>query len=314
MSTKEIQHVPDKSIVDEVLRRIDALEKSHGIVFPQDYLPANAMRSAWLIIQATTDKNKNLATEVCDRNSIINAMFETAVQGLNPMKKQCYYVVYGKKLTMQRSYTGTEAVARRYGGLVYIKSQVIYDGDDFAYEISTELGTKKILKHVQQIENIDIKKIKGAYAIYKTADGTVDVEIMTKAQIIESWKMGFGGGTTEAHTNFTDQMAMKTVRARACKLLINASNDAALLQNKEEIDNNTAILEEDKNTVDVSFEDISTDSLQTTKEPEPQQDTPPANSTAGPRQKTEKPEAIKVEANNTTKKEQSGPSAPEMKF
>lgn len=251
----QVQTVAERNISDRVLAKVNALDQSKGLVLPKDYVASNALKAAWLIIQDVVDKDKKAALEVCDSGSIANALFEMVVQGLNPVKKQCYFIVIEKRLTMRRSYFGTEALARRFGGLKKIKAQVIYEGDDFVHEINTDTGLKKILKHGQKLENIDITKIRGAYAIFETEDGTIDVEIMTKAQIIASWNMGSAKGGSPAHINFTDQMALKTVRSRACKLLINASSDAVLI--KEDIGDNTAEALEERNTVDVTFEDMS---------------------------------------------------------
>ena len=82
------------------------------------------------------------------------------------------------------------------------------------------------------MENIDISKIRGAYATVILQDGTVDVEIMTMPQIRAAWEMGHGGGATKAHKNFTDQMALKTVINRACKLYISTSDDGGLVEGR----------------------------------------------------------------------------------
>jgi len=51
-------------------------------------------------------------------------------------------------------------------------------------------------------------------------------------QIRAAWQMGHGGGATKAHKNFTDQMAIKTVINRACKLYISTSDDGGLVDGK----------------------------------------------------------------------------------
>ena len=40
---------------------------------------------------------------------------EATLQGLEVDKKQCYFIVYGDKLTMFRSYYGDVAVAKKNG-------------------------------------------------------------------------------------------------------------------------------------------------------------------------------------------------------
>ena len=51
---------------------------------------------------------------------------------------------------------------------------------------------------------------------------------MSINQIQTSWNQGGSKGNSPAHKNFADQMAIKTVLNRACKLLISSSDDAAL--------------------------------------------------------------------------------------
>ncbi len=74
------------------------------------------MKSAWLILQAAVDKDKKPVLEVCSKNSIANALLDMVVQGLNPAKKQCYFIAYGNGLACQRSYFGTMAVTKQVAG------------------------------------------------------------------------------------------------------------------------------------------------------------------------------------------------------
>jgi len=148
------------------------------------------------------------------------------VQGLNPAKKQCYFKVYGNKLMCQRSYFGSMHLAKEMGGAKNIYAQVVYKGDDFQYEIVK--GRKKVVKHVQKIENISNENIIAAYCVIEFEDGRPDyTEIMTIDQIKKAWQQSqlYREGGSGTHQKFTDQMAMKTVINRACKALINSSND-----------------------------------------------------------------------------------------
>ncbi|MFH2219090.1 MAG: recombinase RecT, partial [Pseudomonadota bacterium] len=81
--------------VEVVGQRIKALQSEGEIHFPPDYSPQNALRSAWLILQNTQDRNKKPALEVCTKASVYNALFDMVITGLNPEKKQGYFIVYG---------------------------------------------------------------------------------------------------------------------------------------------------------------------------------------------------------------------------
>ena len=164
------------------------------------------------------------------------------LQGLAVSKNQGYFIVYGDKLEFQRSYFGTVALAKRTGGITKDPvANIIYEGDEFVYEINPETAQIKILKHDQKIENIDNNKIKAAYALIKLPDCTSQIGLMSMQQIRAAWNQGPTKGQSPAHKNFPDEMAKKTVIGRACKLIINSSDDAWLYADKkDEMDVDTA--------------------------------------------------------------------------
>lgn len=206
-----------------------------GLTFPRNYSIENALNAAYLMLKDATVKKKEGANwneypilNVVTANSVASSLMDMTVQALNPVKKQCYFVVRGNKLTLMRSYQGTKAVAKRVG-VKKIASQVIYEGDSFKYHI--ENGVKVIDEHIQDFMNIDITKIKGAYAILTLDNGETYAEIMNIHQIKAAWKKGNFDETksTDVHNEFSDQMALKTVESRACKNFINSSDDSDLL-------------------------------------------------------------------------------------
>lgn len=236
-----------ENTVNTVLSRISAFQTEGGLKLPPDYSPENAVRSAWLILQGVKDMNKNPALQVCTTESVANSLLDMVLQGLNPVKKQCYFIVYGNQLQMQKSYLGTIAVAKRAGDVKDIISNTVYNEDVFEYEIDVASGVKKVTKHVQKLENIDIAKIKGFYAIVTKNDGTVYTEIMTFAQVQSSWKMGAAKGGSPAHKEFPDQMGCKTCINRALKVIIGSTDDADLYE--EEINSETSFTASIKNEI-----------------------------------------------------------------
>lgn len=218
-----------KDVVDVVEGKIKDFREKGELHFPPNYSPQNAMKSAWLILQETKDKNGNLALEACDRNTVANALLDMVVQGLSPAKKQCYFVVYGNKLQLMRSYMGTVAVTKRLEGVKDVKAYCIYEGDEFETEFDVDTATLKIAKFSPKFENIDIGKIRGAFAVIVGENSPLHVEVMSMAQINKSWKQGYAKGNSGAHLNFTEEMAKKTVINRACKMYANTSDDSDLL-------------------------------------------------------------------------------------
>jgi len=194
-----------RDITDDVLKKITKFKETGELIFPENYSPENALKSAMLILSETETKDNKPVLEYCTRPSIANA------------------------LTMQREYHGTIALAKRFGGVKEANANVIYQEDEFMYEVDPESGKKRIIKHSQDFKNIDDDKITGAYAVLTFNDDSMPyVEIMNMNQIRKAWLQGYAKGNSPAHRNFPGEMSKKTVIGRACKLFITSSDDSNL--------------------------------------------------------------------------------------
>lgn len=275
-----------ENISEQVLSRIEQFQKDGSMILPKNYSVENHMKSAWLALQEVEDKEHHKALQICTKESIANSLLDMVLQGLSVSKKQGYFIVYGNKLIFQRSYFGTIALAKRAGGIVSEPvANVIYEGDDFLYEIDPKTAKVAIVKHSQKLENIDNSKIKGAYALVTLADGTTQVTIMSMQQIRAAWGQGATKGNSPAHKNFAEEMAKKTVIGRACKAIINSSDDAWLYDGKEDdADSDKASIQRDAaqhsdvqiiDTTAVEFDDVSETSSSTdasqAQEPTPEE-------------------------------------------
>lgn len=277
-STKNTPAVLQKDITDSVMLRVNEMEQTGGLIMPKNYSAANQIKAAWFALQECTDRSGHPALEVCTKSSIANALLDMVVQGLSASKKQGYFIVYGNKLEFQRSYFGTVALAKAVGMQGNPVANVVYEGDDFAYCIDTETGLTKIIKHEQKFDNIDTDKIKGAYAIVTMPDGQKQVTVMTMQQIKAAWGQGATKGNSPAHKNFSDEMCKKTVIGRACKMIINSSDDAYLFDGKSDDMDAEKRADDARNTArsagrtkvaeEVSFEEVPTN-------PQPEHDPAP---------------------------------------
>lgn len=225
-----------ESTVDIVLNRIASFQTNGDLKIPANYSPENAIRSAWLIIQDVKNMDKKPALEVCTKESVANALLDMVLQGLSPVKKQCYFVVFGNKLTLQKSYMGNILIGKRVANVKEVKGVPVYEGDVFKYEINSVTGRKKILEHLQEFKNIDPDKTAGAYAIVTENDGNTWAEVMTMKQIRKAWMMGNAKGNSPAHKEFPDEMACKTVINRALKIAIGSSDDGDLFIEEDQFD------------------------------------------------------------------------------
>jgi len=228
-------------ISTQVLAKIDAFQASGELTLPKGYNVENALKSAYIILSNPKD---NILAK-CDKSSVAEALLKMVVYGVSPIKKQCYFIPYGEKLECSISYAGNIAIAKRYGNLKSIKGNAVFEGDTFEFEVDTVTGRRKVTKHIQTLESVGSNKIKGAYAVFELNDGSIDVEVMSIAQIQMAWNQGGSKGNSPAHKNFADQMAIKTVLNRACKLLISSSDDSVLYDPLEE-----------ENVIDVTGENV----------------------------------------------------------
>jgi len=218
-----------KDVVDVVGKKVQEFVARGELHLPPNYSVENAMKSAWLILQNTVDKDKRPVLQVCTKDSIANALLDMAVQGLNPAKKQGYFIAYGKQLVFQRSYFGTMAVTKRVAGAKDIFAEVVYKGDEFEYTIKN--GNKYITKHIQRIENVDPNNIVAAYCTIVFDDDRQFTDVMTWDEIQKAWSKSKMNPDKEGstHKDFAQEMARKTVINRACKRYLNSSDDGSLL-------------------------------------------------------------------------------------
>jgi recombination protein RecT len=228
--------VSKKETIDIVTAKIKQFQDKGELYSPPNYTPENALKSAWLMVQETVDKDGKPALEVCSQASVANSLLSMVVQGLNPDKKQCYFIVRGKKLYAQRSYFGSIHVAKMVDpNIVDVYPQTIYQDDEFEYEIRH--GKAIITTHKQKFGNIHKEKIAGAYATILYSDGRELSTVMTLDQIKQAWKQSPMHPVDEkgnikvgsTHDKFTADMCEKTVANKACKYVINTSDDKSIV-------------------------------------------------------------------------------------
>ena len=253
MSKQEItNYAIDNKGIEALTTQLKDKQK-RGLKFPPNYSLENALNSAYLMLKEAVDKNNKPLLEVCTQESVVNALMSMATQGLNPIKKQCYFIAMGRKCTLMPSYFGTLAVTKRIANIIGEPvANIIYKGDVFEYEYNIETGEKKIKKHEQKLENISNNNIVGAYAIVRTKEQII-IEIMNIDQIRASWGMGAAKGNSPAHNKFAEEMSKKTVLNRACKQLINSSDDSSLMSDEMIMEYNKT---DDNDYIDVAAVEV----------------------------------------------------------
>lgn len=207
----------------QIMDRVNGWQETGELVLPNGYHVGNAIKMAWLYLQTVENMQHQKAVDICTKDSICNALLQMVIHGEYP-QKHCYFIMYGDRLEWNERYLGKLMRAKRDTEIEKVNAQVIYEGDEFVYTID-ENGEKQLVKHIPNIANIDNTKITAAYAVVINKDGSRHVEIMTRQMIQKAWEQGAMKGKSGAHTNFTDQMCMKTVIQRACKVALDSTAD-----------------------------------------------------------------------------------------
>lgn len=219
----------DKETLTKTEQRVQEMREDGDLDFPPNFSPENALKSAWLQLQ---NHDQNVLNE-CSRSSVMNALLETVIQGLNPAKDQVYYVPFGNQLTTLRSAPGDIHLAKQMAGVDEVYANLIYEGDEI--NIKTVEGRKVVEDHEQKWANMEQDNIAGAYAVVKFKDDRPDkYEIMRLEEIEDAWAMRKGKDKTKAHKNFPGEMCKKTVIHRALKYIINSSSDEHLFEQAED--------------------------------------------------------------------------------
>lgn len=218
----------EKNIRDSVQNRITELTSAGRLDLPKNYSVGNALNSAWLIIQGVKDSNGQAALQVCTKESIANALLDMAIMGLNPAKKQGYFIVYGNQLTWFTSYFGKCAVVKRLKGIEHEPiATLIYKGDEVELG-HNELGEEVVLSHKASWEGKLSGEIVGVYATVMQGDIKRSA-VMTMAEVKEAWTKNPSPKNKRDHVEFTGEFAKRTAINRLTKTIIQTSNDDDLL-------------------------------------------------------------------------------------
>ncbi|HGC9120525.1 TPA: recombinase RecT, partial [Streptococcus agalactiae] len=192
--------------------------QNENFIVPPNYSLGNALSNAYYELKNSS--SGNLLSQ-CTDESVYISLLDMVAQGLSPAKKQCYFIKYGDKVQLRRSYFGTMKVVKELNEVKDIWAGVIFEGDVFKSEIVN--GRRRFVSHESDWENQD-NPIKGAYCIIKDINDEEHLTVMTKKQIDKAWSKA---KTKNVQVDFPDQMAMRTVINRAAKSFINTSNDSS---------------------------------------------------------------------------------------
>ena len=118
--------------------------------------------------------------------SLFASILLCAELGLNPSADvgEFYFLPFGKKITPILGYKGVINLMLRSGEISKLWSEIVYEGDDFEYE----LGLEPKLTHIPNLE-ANNKNIKYVYAVAKLTNGELMFKVMSKKEIMEIVQM-----------------------------------------------------------------------------------------------------------------------------
>lgn len=221
-------------IINQAISQYTKMVENKVFDVPENYSYKNAIQAArYLItkpIENVSNKGKAIV-DICTKESILKTIMEMAQKGLNPDKKQCYFIPYGNTCTLSISYQGNVALAKRGGedlGETY--GYAVYKNDKLELVFDPRKGVIQIKSYEPDISKWTKSDIIGAFAVVTDRKGDVRyTEYMTMEQIQDSWNMGGAKGKSPAHKNFPDQQAIKTVKSRAVKSFVNTADDSEIV-------------------------------------------------------------------------------------
>lgn len=175
------------------------------------------------IIQITaTVITQNPKLRVCDTGSVIAAVMQAAILGLNPLPSlaECYFIPYGKDCTFQVGYKGWVNLYYRSKLVQEIYAHVVRKGDEFEYE----LGLEKKLRHVVKSDTGD--DVTHVYAVVKFKGGGHGFVVLTRKEIDKLKARGAGGPAWK--TDFEPMCQAKALKQLKRFIPSDGSIDAAL--------------------------------------------------------------------------------------
>ena len=223
------QQAPQMSMKDWINKSQYAISKA----LPSAITPERFTR------MATTAVTMNPDLGECTPSSFIGAMLQAAALGLEPNTPlgQAYLIPYNRKdrrtgkfykeAQFQIGYRGLIELAHRSGEFMSIEAHIVYENDEFDYE----LGLEPKLRHKPALKNKG--EMVWVYAVYKLQSGGYGFEVMSREDIEKHRdKYSQAKSFSPWVTNF-EAMAKKTVIKQALKYAPLKSEFVKAMNNEE---------------------------------------------------------------------------------
>lgn len=207
--SEAIQKAPSEGTAMQLQKLLAAQQKSISSLVPEHLTPERLMRVAVNCVAKTPGLQK------CTAASLLQCVLAAAEVGLEPggVLGQFYLVPFGNVATPIIGYRGLLELARRSGQIASIRAVVVYAKDTFEM---TE-GIQQTITHRRHLDG-DAGSLRFVYAVAVLKDGSVQVEVMSRAQV-DAIKARSRSGSSGPWVTDYEEMAKKTVLRRLAKWL-----------------------------------------------------------------------------------------------
>jgi recombination protein RecT len=181
---------PGKSVgpakpIDIIRKNLEQMTGEFAMALPQ-HIPVDRFKR---IVLTAVNQDPDLLG--ADRRSLMGACMKAAQDGLYPDKREGALVIFNTKVKTDQGEKWIKAVQwmpmvygiikkmRNSGQLASIVAHEVYKKDHFVYK----LGDEEQIIHEPYMGDGDPGEIIAAYSIARLKDGTIQREVMTRAQI-----------------------------------------------------------------------------------------------------------------------------------
>ena len=176
----------------------------------------------------------NPALAACTTQSVIGCVLNSALLGMNPALKQCWFIPYQNQKTgktdaqFQLSYTGLLTLARRSGTIRDVYAHVVRKGDTFR----VQYGTDRKIEHIPAPDGDSTRELTHAYAVIHYHAGGCDFVVFDKNEVEKRRQKSRGQNNTPTGVwaEWDADMWKKTVLKNLLKTAPLSDEQAAAMQ------------------------------------------------------------------------------------
>lgn len=238
MTGKQVAVSPEQSFELD----FDANQHAIAAALPTGISIEKFKRVALIAVAATPD------LLAADRRSLINSCIKCASDGLVPDGREAALVIYNtkvkdangkehweKRVQYLPMIGGVRKRMRNSGEVTSAEAQLIYEGDDFDFELGDDA---RIVHRPATLGNRG--NVIGAYAIIKLVNGETIREVMSVAEI-ERARAASRAKDGGPWVSWWGEMARKTVLRRAAKGAPFSAELAGVLSRDDELERDEAV-------------------------------------------------------------------------